>query len=126
MRLALGHLAAHLFAAEQVKMHMVHRLARVVPAVCHEAPPAFRNAPFFGNIFGDKYGVSEKLGVFLLDLVKAIDMNLWHYQQVCGGLGIDVHEHDQLVVFMHMFCRKLFVDDFAKNAVFSHWHLLIL
>jgi len=107
---------------KNVKMDMEHRLSGA-GAVVDDQPVAPRVQSFFlGDFFCREKKMSDEFPVFFGHGVNFGKVFSRDYENMDGGLGIDVFKSGYLFVFVNNFRRDFFCDDLAENAVCLRTH----
>ena len=106
----------HASSTENVKVDVQDVLARIPGCVEDDPVSAFLDSLFLSDLPCLGQDLSEKVLFFLGDVVQGREVFFRDEQNMNRCLGIYVVESEDPIVFIHDFCRDLFVCDFAKNA----------
>ncbi len=99
-------------------MKMKNRLARLLSVVQNGAELVDSLLP--GDLAADPYDPAHQLFVLCGQGCRAADMFFGDDQEVDGGLGRNVPEGKNFIVFVQFVRRDFSLDDFAEQAVVRH------
>ena len=119
LRAPLSWWPLHLPASEQVEMEMVHLLPTVGAGV-DDASVSARQSLLTRNPPGDDEQLSEHRLVLRANLEEAGDGLLRNYENVNGGLRVDVSEGHAQIVLVNDVGVDLSLYDSGKNGLICH------
>jgi hypothetical protein len=106
----------HASSTENVKVDVQDVLARIPGCVEDDPVSTFLDSFFQCDLPCLEQDVSKKVFFLFRDLVQGSVVLLGDEENMNGSLRIYIVESKDPVVFVHDFCRNLFVCDFAKDA----------
>ena len=120
----LRHVLGKLFAAQQVEMDMLYRLATVFADICDNSVTACKTASrrYLGYCLEYRFYIA---GVLLIDSICGFDVAFWNDKYVNGSLRSDIIEGIDVFVLVYLCGGDFSLDYFTKQAR-HHFDLLFL
>ena len=92
----------HGAAAEQVHMDVPDRLAGTFSTIEHRAEAAGDDAFVLGDLVGQQGHLADELGLGWAQIREPLYMTAGDYQDVGGGLGVNVPKGHELLVLVDL------------------------
>lgn len=69
------------------------------------------------------YSTPESLIVFVIKMIKLINLYFWNHQRMRCNCGIDIQKHNGLFVLINLVTRYFAFDDLGKNCLFHTYSI---
>ena len=99
-----------------MEVQVIHRLARLRPAVIHHAKISIA-AELIRNLCNHRKDVAHNGAVCVVNFVRAGDVFLWNHKEMYRRLWVDIVESVAQIILIDLLARNFSGNDFAKQAV---------